>query len=87
MLKHLQQIVSPENLHSVDDVSTLLSPMNDKLEVIMSHRAKEILASHQLSPATLYPAEKQRVLTFNCTISGDSRLTAACIKFGDSDFE
>ena len=39
-----------------------------------------------LSVSTMESSQKQRVITFNCTISGDYKLTVTCIKFADKTF-
>ena len=54
--------------------------------VVTTEEAKEELYKNNLSVSTMETNQKQRVVTFNCTISGDSKLTVTCIKFADRLF-
>ncbi len=87
MLATLERYVEKENYHSVDDVSVLINPMGSKLYVVTTELAKSILKDLNISLSTNGKVLKQRVVSFNCTISGDSRLTVTCIKFCDRAFE
>ncbi len=71
------------NYQSVDDVSILANPMGNELEVVTTQEAIKKLKELKLSVSTEERAQKQRVVTFNCTISGYNKLTVACVKFAD----
>jgi hypothetical protein len=86
MLAYIQGIVSPELFFSSDDVSILLNGMDEKPSVITTKTALATLNSLNLSVSTCQEQNKQRVVSFNCTISGDSRLTCSVVKFADKTF-
>lgn len=80
-----------ENVHrslifSSDDVSVLLNGWDDKPLVITSAKAEQYLKTINITTGLEEEEEKQRVVKFNCTISGDYFLTVSVIKFGDKSF-
>jgi hypothetical protein len=75
-----------EQFYSSDDVSVLLNKMNEKPKVITTKEAKAILQQQGLSVSTSADVQKQRVVTFNCTISGFGGLVCKVLKFADREF-
>lgn len=86
MLNATQQQIAQECFFSSDDVSVLLNGMSEKPKVITTPEAIKFLQMHNLSVATEEVDSKQRVVSFNCTISGDWRLICSVIKFADKSF-
>jgi hypothetical protein len=87
LIDALQKFVNRVNYHSVDDVSILANPMNESLKVITTQEAIDHLADLNQCVSIEEKASKQRVVTFNCTISGHDLLTVTCIKFADRSLE
>ena len=54
--------------------------------MIITDEVKKALHSQNISVATLQEAQRQRSITYSCTISGDFKLTVVCIKFADRSF-
>lgn len=86
LLATLEEYVTRENYYSVDDVSVVLNQMGTKPTVVTTEEAKSLMKELNLSISTNEKAVKQRVVTFNCTISGDFKMTVICIKFVDRTF-
>jgi len=45
------------------------------------------LDQHNIAPSATEDSDQRRVITFNCTISGDFRLVCTAIKFADRNFD
>jgi hypothetical protein len=75
-----------ELFYSSDDVSVLLNKMNDKPKVITTKAAKAVMEKQGLAISATTTTEKQRVVTFNITISGGGSLVCKVLKFADRDF-
>ncbi|KAJ1404622.1 hypothetical protein B484DRAFT_457266, partial [Ochromonadaceae sp. CCMP2298] len=75
-----------ELFYSSDDVSVLLNKMNDKPKVITTKAAKAVMEKQGLAISATTTMEKQRVVTFNITISGGGSLVCKVLKFADRDF-
>lgn len=87
MLNFLQNQVVRENLYSVDDVSLLLNKWSENnTDIIITKEALKNLEKMNISAGAEETTQKQRVVTFNCTISGDNKLISTCIKFKDKNF-
>lgn len=61
--------VDPHDIVSSDDFSVLLNGWLEKPKVITTKRALELLAQINLSVSVTEEQKKQRVVTFNCSIS------------------
>jgi hypothetical protein len=86
MFSWIHEHVHRSLIFSSDDVSVLLNGWNDKPLVITTAKAEQYLKSINVSTGLEEEEEKQRVVKFNCTISGDNFLTVSVIKFGDKSF-
>ncbi|KAJ1402090.1 hypothetical protein B484DRAFT_405509 [Ochromonadaceae sp. CCMP2298] len=75
-----------ELFYSSDDESVLLNKMNDKPKVITTKAAKAVTEKQGLVISATTDKEKQRVVTFNITISGGGSLVCKMLKFADRDF-
>jgi hypothetical protein len=75
-----------ELFYSSDDVSVLLNKMNDKPKVITTKEAKAILQAQGVAVSSSAEIQKQRVVTFNFTISGGGSVVCKVLKFADRDF-
>lgn len=73
------------NFFSSDDVAIYAND-TDKPTVIATRRAIDILKEHNLAPSTTESLDQKRVITFNCTISGEFQLVCTVIKFADRNF-
>jgi hypothetical protein len=81
LLNTLQSVVHRANYHSVDDVSVLINAMDQSIKVLTDKNSKNSLRKKKVSVTTHEENHKQRVITFNCTISGDYGLTVTCLNF------
>ena len=86
MLTYLQTFVPRELFFSSDDVSILLNGMHEKPVVLTTEAALQQLKALNLSVSSQETHQKQRVVSFNCTIAGDGRLMCTVIKFADRTF-
>lgn len=87
LLNFVSHHIVRENLYSVDDVAVLLNAWSEnQTEVIMTKESLKQLKKMNISPATEQTIQKQRIITFSCTISGDNKLVSTCIKFKDNSF-
>jgi hypothetical protein len=75
-----------ELLYISDDVSVLLNAMNDKPKVITTKAAKAIMEAQGFVISATTDKQKQRVVTFDVTISGYGGLVCKVLKFADRDF-
>ncbi|KAJ1406054.1 hypothetical protein B484DRAFT_404278 [Ochromonadaceae sp. CCMP2298] len=60
--------------------------MNDKPKVITTKEAKAILQAQGVAVSSSAEIQKQRVVTFNVTISGSGSVVCKVLKFADRDF-
>lgn len=87
VLHFIQPRVHHSMFFSVDDVSILVNRMEDKKpEVLLPKQAKDFLDQHHLSVSTDGEQSKQRMITFNITISGAGQAPCKVAKFHDRNF-
>jgi hypothetical protein len=74
MLQCVQSIANRVNFHLVEEVSLLADPTAHSLKLLTSQEATD------------ERAKGQRVISFQCTLSGYGQHVVTCIKLGDASF-
>ena len=85
LLRHLQKLIDQSLYVSSDDVSILVNKF-DKPHVISTKDAIAYCEKHNIGISTLEDQQQERVLTFNCSITGGNELICNVIKFSDRCF-
>lgn len=86
VLEYVNKRVTPEQMYSTDETSVLLYKDCDTIQVITKKEAIDKLKEYNTGNATSGDMPQQRVVTFNCTISGGNKLVCTVVKIADRNF-
>jgi hypothetical protein len=85
VLMYVNKRVQPELFLSTDDTSIYVNEDRD-VTVLTTEQADERNSEYNQGTSIVQDAKQKRVVTFNCTVSGDFKLIVTVIKFADRNF-